>query len=186
MANQEFEMSAKLRIRAAEAKDAADLHAYCLTNTPVEEIAAQLKDDVSRGRKGEVHRLVVDAGGHAVANIRIEQNKGNPEVGEIGQLAVAAPFRAFGVADRLLEAVEGLAQESGIKTLQIELAQSDTAIIEAYKRWGFSERPVVTLEKPLAASEAEENEEDEAPEPSAQEAEESEDSDDSGEQQELL
>ena len=186
MADQEFEMSAKLQIRAAEAKDATDLHTYCLGETPVEEITAQLKEDVSRGRKGEVHRLVVDAGGHAVANIRVERNKGNPKSGEIGQLAVAAPFRAFGVADKLIDAVGKLAQEGGVKILQIELSNSDAAIIEAYKRWGFAERPVVTLEKSLDAAEAEASEEDEAPEPPPEKAEAYDDSDNGGEQQELL
>ena len=93
------------------------------------------------------------------------------------------------VADKLIDAVGKLAQEGGVKTLQIELSNSDTAIIEAYKRWGFAERPVVTLEKSLDVAEAETDEKDEVPElleEAEADAKESDDPDDGGEQQELL
>ena len=61
-------------------------------------------------------------------------------------------FRQFAVADRLIDFAEQVAAENGITTLQIELTPSEEAIINAYKNWGFDERPVVTLQKAVGAS----------------------------------
>ena len=88
----------------------------------------------------------------------------------MGQLAVSAPFRQFAVADRLIDFTEQIAQENGITTLQIELSRSEEAIINAYKGWGFDERPVVTLQKTVGSSDTanasdQEASTDETPEP---------------------
>ena len=40
-----------------------------------------------------------------------------------------------------------MAYENGLSRLQIELPQSETAIIEAYERWGFTLHPVAILQK---------------------------------------
>ncbi|MCE2393768.1 GNAT family N-acetyltransferase [Candidatus Poribacteria bacterium] len=108
--------------------------------------------DLSRTQQGEVYRIVAEASGHAIGNIRLERHPLAPEIGEVGQLAVSAPFRQFAVADRLIEATEQVAEENGITTLQIELSPSEEAIINAYKGWGFDERPVITLQKTVGSS----------------------------------
>ena len=154
MANQEFELTTTLRIRSAAANDAKALEQYCFTGKTTEEIDQELQEDLSRTQKGEVYRIVAEASGHAIGNIRLERHPLAPEIGEVGQLAVSAPFRQFAVADRLIEATEQVAEENGIKTLQIELSPSEEAIINAYKGWGFDERPVVTLQKTVGASDA--------------------------------
>ncbi len=156
MADQDFELTAKLRIRAVTANDAKDLQTYCFTTSTVEEIGNQLKDDLARNKKGEVYRLVVEASNHAIGNIRVERHKLDNALGELSQLAVCTPFRAFQVADKLVAVAEQVAQENGIETLQIELPKSDGGIIEAYKKWGFAERPVVTLQKQVGQSTPEE------------------------------
>lgn len=173
MANQEFELTAKLGIRAAEAKDAEHLHTYCFPENTLEEITAQLKDDLKSNRKKDVFRVVAEASGHAIGSVRVERQQSQPEVGEIGQLSVSAPFRAFGVAERLIETVEQLAGENDINMLQIEIPNTDTSIVEAYKRFGFDERPFVTLQKPINSSGETEEEasEDSPPEEEAEEAE---------------
>ena len=181
MADQEFELTAQLRIRAAAANDADDLQAYCFSGRPAEEIDTELKDDLSRNKKGEVYRIVAEASGHAIANIRLERNPIDNEIGDVSQLTVSPPFRQFEVADKLLGVTEQIAQENGIKTLQIELPKSEKAIINAYKGWGFDERPVVTLQKIVEAPEQEAHT-DESP-PSEESPE---DSADEGEQQKLL
>ena len=152
MANQEFELTTTLRIRPAAANDAKALEQYCFTNKTTEEIDQELQEDLSRTQKGEVYRIVAEASGHAIGNIRLERHPLDPQIGEVGQLAVSAPFRQFAVADRLIESTEQVAQENGITTLQIELSRSEEAIINAYKAWGFDERPVVTLQKTVGSS----------------------------------
>ncbi len=154
MADQEFELTTKLRIRDAAANDAKDLEQYCFTGKAAEEIDRELQEDLSRAQKGEVYRIVAEANGHAIGNIRLERHPLNSEIGEVGQLAVSALFRQFAVADRLIEFTEQIAQENGITTLQIELSRSEEAVINAYKAWGFDERPVVTLQKPVGDSSA--------------------------------
>ncbi len=207
MADQEFELTTKLRIRAAAADDAKALELYCFTGKTTEEIDQELQADLARTQKGEVYRIVAEASGHAIGNIRLERQPHNSEIGEVGQLAVSAPFRQFAVADKLIEFTEQVAAENGIATLQIELSPSEEPIINAYKAWGFDERPVVTLQKAVGASSAaidlnEEANTDEAPSSEddleLQEGaagsdgdlegsnEDSEDSDDEGGQQELL
>lgn len=210
MSEQEFELTTKLRIRPVDAEDAKDLHAYCFTSRDAEEVADELKSDLARIKKNEVYRVVAEASGHAIGNIRMEHSKGDNEIGEISQLAVSTPFRTFGVADKLIDVTSQIAQENGIKTLQIELPESDGAIIEAYKRWGFAERPVVVLQRVVGAPEVEAPEaeapeveapKEEAPEEKAPAKEapasssrgsssrsrtQSKKSDDAGEQQELL
>ena len=199
MADQEFELTTKLRIRAAAADDAKALEQYCFTGRTTEEIDQELQDDLVRTQKGEVYRIVAEASGHAIGNIRLERHALNSEIGEVGQLAVSALFRQFGVANRLIEFTEQVAQKNGITTLQIELSQSDEAVINAYKGWGFDERPVVTLQKTVGSSDTvnpsdQEASTDEtpAPEESPEEleleeaSEDSEDSDGDEQQQKLL
>jgi len=152
MANQEFELTTTLRIRSATANDAKALEQYCFTGKTTEEIDQELQEDLSRTQKGEVYRIVAEASGHAIGNIRLERHPLDPEIGEVGQLAVSAPFRQFAVADRLIEATEHVAEENGITTLQIELSPSEEAIINAYKGWGFDERPVITLQKAVGSA----------------------------------
>ena len=172
MANQEFELTTTLRIRPAAVNDAKALEQYCFTGKTTEEISQELQDDLSRTQQGEVYRIVAEASGHAIGNIRLERHPLDPEIGEVGQLAVSAPFRQFAVADRLIEATEQVAEENGITTLQIELSPSEEAIINAYKSWGFDERPIVTLQKTVGSSDTasgsdQEASTDEIPEPEA-------------------
>ena len=193
MANQEFELTTTLRIRPAAANDATALEQYCFTSKTTEEIDQELQEDLSRTQQGEVYRIVAEASGHAIGNIRLERHPLNPEIGEVSQLAVSAPFRQFAVADRLIDSAEEVAQENGITTLQIELSRSEEAIINAYKGWGFDERPVITLQKAVGSSDAasapdQEAATDETPELEDTEdsSENSEDSTDDGGQQKLL
>ncbi len=184
MANQEFELTTTLRIRSAAANDATALEQYCFTGKTTEEIDQELQEDLSRTQKGEVYRIVAEASGHAIGNIRLERHPLNPEIGDVSQLAVSAPFRQFAVADRLIDATEQVAQENGITTLQIELSRSEEAIINAYKGWGFDERPVITLQKPVGSSDtASTSDQEEAtdPTPSLEEDPQLEDTEDSSE-----
>jgi N-acetylglutamate synthase-like GNAT family acetyltransferase len=196
MADQEFELTTKLRIRAAAANDAKALEQYCFTSGTAAEIDEELLDDLARTEKGEVYRIVAEASGHAIGNIRLERHPLNPEIGEVSQLAVSAPFRQFAVADKLIDFTEQVAQENDITTLQIELSRSEEAIINAYKGWGFDERSVVTLQKAVGAADTvgapdqeASTDEDPPPEESPQLEEsfaDSEDSADEGPQQKLL
>ena len=200
MADQEFELTTTLRIRAAEADDAKALEMYCFAGRPTEEIDQELQEDLARTQKGEVYRIVAEANGQAIGNIRLERHALNSEIGEVGQLVVSSLFRQFAIADKLIDFAEQVAAANGITTLQIELTPSEEAIINAYKNWGFDERPVVTLQKAVGSSStasdpAEEASTDEHPssEENSEEgleleetSDDSEADDDEGGQQELL
>lgn len=186
MADREFQLTAQLRVRMATAKDAQDLQTYCFAGDTVEEINKELKEDLSRNKKGEVYRLVAEASGHAIGNIRFERSKLDNDLGEISQLTVSPPFRQFEVADKLIDVTQQIAQENGVKTLQIELPKSENAIIEAYKRWGFDERPVVILQKTVESSDQEASTEEVPQEGVVQPEESSENPEDQAGQQKLL
>lgn len=155
MQNKEFELKTTLKIREATADDAEDLHSYCFVNENLQDIEEELKSDMEKMADGQLYRLVVDASGHAVANIKMERHPLDPEIGKIDSLTVSVPFRGFNVADRLIDAIYDIAEENEIKSIQVDIPRSDEKIIEAYKRWGFTESPVVTLQKEVELKESE-------------------------------
>ncbi len=151
MANQNFDLTGALQIRAAEEGDAENLHTYCLAEKTKKEVTAELKAELADG--SGAHRLVAEASGYAIGQIKIEQHPRNSEIGQIKELAVSGPFRQLGVADHLIKSAEATAAENGMNTLEIEIASTETPVIERYKDWGFNEKPVVTLEKTLGIDE---------------------------------
>ena len=147
MANQDFNLIGAVKIRAAEESDASHLHAYCFPERTSEQVTEELKVDLAAG----THRLVAEASGYPIGQVTVKQSALNPEIAQVGNLAVAGPFRQLGVADHLMDAAEAAATSSGVKTLEIELSPSETSVIQRYKDWGFSEKPVVVLQKVLEA-----------------------------------
>ena len=151
MADQAFEFSAKLEFRPMKDDDVQDLQTYCFSNKTIDEIKEEINQDLDRIQKGEVFRIIADAGGHAIGQVRIERATAQSTVANVGNLYVSGPFRAFGVSAKLIESAVEMANENGIETLEIEVMKSDTAIIEAYRNWGFEERPTITLQKKITA-----------------------------------
>ena len=151
MADQAFEFSAKLEFRPMKDDDVQDLQTYCFSNKTIDEIKEEINQDLDRIEKGEVFRIIADAGGHAIGQVRIERATVQSTVANVGDLYVSGPFRAFGVSAKLIESAVEMANEDGIETLEIEVMKSDTAIIEAYRNWGFEERPTITLQKKITA-----------------------------------
>ena len=66
MADQEFEVVAKLRIRQAKIEDAKDLQTYCFPAQDLETVTQSLTADLEQAESKDVVRLVADASGHAV------------------------------------------------------------------------------------------------------------------------
>ena len=153
MANQDFDLIGAVRVRSAEENDAAHLHAYCFPEKTREQVTEELKTDLEDG--SGTYRLVAEASGYPIGQVTVKQSVVDPEIAQVSGLAVAGPFRQLGVADHLMGAAEDTATENGAKTLEIELAPSETSVIQRYKDWGFSEKPVVVLQKTLGAAEAE-------------------------------
>ena len=178
MANQDFNLAGALKVRSAEKDDAAHLHAYCFPEKTKTQVTKELDADLAE--ESQTHRLVAEVGGYPIGQISITRNAVDPEVAEIGGLAVSAPFRPLGVADNLMAAAETTAAEDGVKTLEIELPSSETPVIQRYKDWGFTEKPLVVLQKVLGETSEEEEEDTDVDE------EENEAVDAGGEQQELL
>lgn len=160
MINQEFELKTKLKIRDAKADDAEELYSYCFANEEPEDIKEELNSDVKKMADGQVYRLVGDVSGQAVANIRMERSPFDPEIGKISRLAVARLFRGSNIADRLVAGIEDIAAQNGIKILRVEIPESKENIIKAYKRWEFTETPVIILQKELKLEENEPQEAD--------------------------
>ena len=177
MANQDFSLAGSLKVRSAEKDDAAHLQLYCFpekTKTQVtKELDADLADD------SQTHRLVADSGGHPIGQISIKRDAADPEIAQVGDLAVSAPFRPLGVADSLMKAAETTAADDGVKTLEIELPASEAPVIQRYKDWGFTEKPLVVLQKSLDSAPEDDEE-------TAEDGDENESGDTPDTQQELL
>lgn len=185
MANQDFDLAGALKIRPAEESDAAHLHTFCFPEKTKEQVAEELQADLESN--GQIHRLVAESSGYPIGQITVSKASSDAEVAQVGNLAVSGPFRQLGVADYLIKAAETAAAENGAKTLEIELASTETNVIQRYKDWGFVEKPLVILQKVLEAEEQEEVEEiveEEAIEDTAEAADQVPET--GGEQQELL
>ena len=154
MANQDFNLIGAITVRPAEEGDATYLHIYCFPERTSEQVTEELKTDLEAD--SGIHRLVADASGYPIGQITLKQNAINPEIAQVGNLAVAGPFRQLKVADHLMDAAAATATANGVKTLEIELAPLETSVIQRYKDWGFSEKPVVVLQKMLDAAPEEE------------------------------
>lgn len=177
MANQDFSFAGALKVRSAEKEDAAHLQSYCFPEKTKTQVTKALDADLAED--SQTHRLVAEVGGYPIGQISITRDAVDPEVAEVGDLAVSAPFRPLGVADHLMNAAEATAAEDGVKTLEIELPASEAPVIQRYKDWGFTEKPLVVLQKSLDSA----SEDDEE---TAEDDEENEAVDAGGEQQELL
>ena len=177
MANQAFNLAGALKVRSAEKEDAAHLQSYCFPEKTKTQVTKDLDADLAED--SQTHRLVAEVGGYPIGQISITRDAVDPEVAEVGDLAVSAPFRPLGVADHLMEAAEATATEEGVKTLEIELPASEAPVIQRYKDWGFTEKPLVVLQKSLDSA----SEDDEE---TAEDGAENEAVDAGGEQQELL
>ena len=158
MANQDFNLSGAVTVRPAEQKDAAPLHQFCFPERDEKEIADALKMDLAK--ESRTHRLVAEVSGYPIGQIFVKQDANDPEVSTVGDLVVSGPFRQLGVADHLMSAAEATAAENGAKTLEIELPVSEKSVIQRYKDWGFSEKPLVVLQKTLEAAQAEDEDTD--------------------------
>lgn len=172
MQSREFELKTTLKFREAKANDAEDLHLYCFAHEKLEDIEEELKSDLEKMKKDRLYRLVVDASDHAVANIRMERGLSDPDIGKISRLAVSVPFRTFNLADRLIDAIYDIAVENGIKIIQVDIPKSEKNIIEAYKKWDFAERDVVTLQREVELKKEDQQEADDASEEDVEENEE--------------
>ena len=162
MANQDFGLTGALKVRPAEENDATHLHTFCFPEKTKTEVTQELQADLESD--GQTHRLVAESSGYPIGQITVSKDAGDPEVAQVGNLAVSGPFRQLGVADHLIRAAEATAAENGAKTLEIELSASETNVIDRYKDWGFVEKPLVILQKALDAEEPEEVEAVEEPE----------------------
>lgn len=155
MANQDFSLSGAVKVRPAQQKDAAPLHQFCFPEKEEKEITDALKEDLAKS--SQTHRLVAEVSGYPIGQISVKEDANDTEIATVGDLVVSGPFRQLGVADHLMAAAEAAAAENGAKTLEIELPTSEKSVIQRYKDWGFSEKPLVVLQKTLeAASEADE------------------------------
>ena len=150
MANQDFNLAGALKVRSAEKEDAAPLHSYCFPEKTKAQVTKDLEADLAE--ESQTHRLVAESGGYPIGQISITRNAVDPEIAQVADLAVSAPFRSLGVADHLMKAAEITAAGDGVKTIEIELPSSETNVIQRYKDWGFSEKPLVMLQKSLDAA----------------------------------
>ncbi|MCY4403621.1 MAG: GNAT family N-acetyltransferase [Candidatus Poribacteria bacterium] len=152
MDNKDFDLVGSIKVRSANEDDATHLQTYCFPEKTQQEVADDLNADLAADY---ITRLVADSSGYAVGHITVKQHPLDDTVGQISHLAVSGPFRLLGVADHLIEAAEAAATDMGLTTLEIELVPSEKPVIQRYKDWGFSEKPIVILHKTLNAEVAE-------------------------------
>ncbi len=149
MANKNYDLKGTLSVREAKEEDAVNLQAYCFADKTKEDVVNDLKTDLAEG--SQKTRLVAESSGHAIGHISVERHPLDTNVGQISELAVAGPFRQLGVADNLIAAAGVTAAEKGMETLEIELSSDENPVIQRYKDWGFTEKPIVTLQKNITA-----------------------------------
>ena len=167
MDNKDYDLKGTLKVRTIKEDDANHLQTYCFPEKTNQEVVDELKTDLAAD--SQTIRLVADSSGYAVGHITVKPHPLDEQIGQISDLAVSGPFRLLGVADHLVEAAAAAAVDNGMNVLEIELAPSDKPVIQRYKDWGFSEKPIVTLQKSLnadtnddAVEEDNENEPDES------------------------
>ncbi len=172
MGNMDYDLKGTLKVRTIKEDDANHLQTYCFPEKTQQEVSDELKTDLSAD--SQTIRLVADSSGYAVGHISVKPHPLDGQIGQISDLAVSGPFRLLGVADHLVEAAEAAAVDKGMNVLEIELTPSDKPVIQRYKDWGFSEKPIVTLQKSLNAETNddvdEETNEDDADESSMEQA----------------
>ena len=168
MDNKDYDLKGTLKVRTVKEEDANHLHTYCFPEKTEQEVSDELKADLAAD--SQTIRLVADSSGYAVGHISVKPHPLDEQIGQISDLAVSGPFRLLGVADHLVEAAEVAAVDNGMNVLEIELTPVDKPVIQRYKDWGFSEKPIVTLQKPLntdtnddTSDENNEDESDESP-----------------------
>ncbi len=149
MDNKDYDLKGTLKVRAIKEDDANHLQTYCFPEKTNQEVVEELHKDLSAD--SQTIRLVADSSGYAVGHISVKPHPLDEQIGQISDLAVSGPFRLLGVADHLIEAAEAAAVEKGMNVLEIELTPSEQPVIQRYKDWGFSEKPIVTLQKSLNA-----------------------------------
>ena len=186
MANQDFDLAGALKVRPAEESDAAHLHTFCFPEKTITQVTEELKADLESD--GQTYRLVAESSGYPIGQITVSKDSGDSEVAQVSNLAVSGPFRQLGVADILITSAQDTAAENGAKTLEIELASTETNVIQRYKDWGFVEKPLVILQKALDAEDQAAEVEEEVVEEEAADtgADENPVAETGGEQQELL
>lgn len=158
MENKDYDLKGTIKVRVAKEEDADHLHMHCFSDRTKDEIAEELSADL--GADSSTTRLVADSSGYAVGHISVKKHPVDDDVGQISDLAVSGPFRLLGVADHLIEAAEAAAADNGLSLLEIDLTPGEKSVIQRYKDWGFSEKPVVTLQKSVGVG-AEETVEEE-------------------------
>lgn len=149
MANKDFDLKGILKVREANEDDANNLQEYCFPDQTKEDVANDLKADLAED--SQKTRLVAESSNYAVGHISVKQHPAGSNVGQISDLAVAGPFRLLGVADHLIASAEATAADKGMEILEIELTPDEKPVIQRYKDWGFSEKPIVTLQKTIKA-----------------------------------
>lgn len=149
MDNKDFDLKGSIIVRPAKEEDAGNLQTYCFTEKSQQEVVDELNADLAAD--SQTTRLIADSSGYAVGHISVKKHPLDDTVGQIENLAVSGPFRLLGVADHLIEAAEAAAADNGLTILEIELAISEKSVIQRYKDWGFSEKPIVTLQKSVNA-----------------------------------
>lgn len=162
MDNKDFDLIGSIKVRSAKEEDAGHLHTYCFPEKSEKEVVDELNADLAADN---TIRLVADSSGYAVGHISVKQHPLDDTIGQISNLAVSGPFRLLGVADHLIEAAEAAATDMGLTILEIELVPSEKPVIQRYKDWGFSEKPLVTLQKTLNTETEETTEEETESEP---------------------
>ena len=155
--SQELELHGTLQLRSATLEDTEGLQSYCFPDQSVQEVTDHLTQDLEKSSENGIYRIVAEAGGHPIGQIRIERSVLENATATIGDLKVLAPFRAFGVSTMLVEYAEKLAKDNGVQSLEIELSVSDRSVIEAYRKWGYKERQTIVLEKFFNGTQMEED-----------------------------
>ena len=105
------------------------------------------KADIARKQKVQPEMFLVGVrAGRIVATV-MAGYEGHR--GWINYLAVEPEYRCKGLARRMMKTVEGMLWKMGCPKINLQVRETNTGVVEFYKRIGFKDDHVVSLGKKL-------------------------------------
>lgn len=133
-------LDAKVVVRVVRPEDAAMLQRNCFIRNTIEEMAAQIDENLQGYAAGEVLPLVAEVDGAVVGSAMLRR-KIHPlwrHRAELLGMVVCGVYQRRGIARRLIKALRDHAAQMGVTIFETDV-RGGTPAEEVYRRVGFQE-----------------------------------------------
>ena len=127
-------MAARVIIRPLREEDCAALPAACFPETPADDVAARLADELAAQAAGEGLTLVAEEGGRVGAAMTLQVRGGGAWVHNV---AAHPDFRGRGIIQRMFKRLLKEARARGLTRLSLHVRRDNLPAVRAYERAGF-------------------------------------------------